>query len=171
MVTEELKNLIVDSYQKGCSLREVGKMVGKNCVWVRRFLMGLGIQTRKVKGLRKGDLDGLNRDQRYYLKVKNDPVLHEKAKKRRYLSHIKKTYGLSEERYLLMLEKQGMRCVICGFAFKEENWGMGHVDHCHKTGRVRGILCRLCNLLLGAARDDQVILRKAVNYLERTKLP
>ena len=42
-------------------------------------------------------------------------------------------------------------------------------DHCHRTGRVRGILCRECNLLLGHARDDTNVLKAAIDYLDRRR--
>lgn len=40
------------------------------------------------------------------------------------------------------------------------------VDHCHETGKVRGLLCRNCNLLIGHAKEDIVILQNAINYLK-----
>lgn len=53
-------------------------------------------------------------------------------------------------------------CDLCGKALLKT----GHIDHCHVTGRVRGILCNLCNLGLGAFRDDADALRLAADYLE-----
>jgi hypothetical protein len=54
-------------------------------------------------------------------------------------------------------------CDICGEAFTELR--NKHIDHCHSTGAVRGVLCRGCNRLLGEAKDSARILAKAIYYL------
>lgn len=50
-------------------------------------------------------------------------------------------------------------CDLCGEV------GPLHVDHCHKTGAVRGVLCHLCNTGLGSFRDSPTLLARAINYL------
>ena len=77
--------------------------------------------------------------------------------------HWKREYGLTVEDYFALLEKQGGGCAIC----KGDTNGRGifHVDHCHETGRVRGLLCAKCNILLGHADDDTKLLRSAISYL------
>jgi hypothetical protein len=60
---------------------------------------------------------------------------------------------------------QEHKCVIC-----KEKLQFGHlsaIDHCHKTGKVRGILCRSCNLLLGHAKDSIETLKSAQEYLKK----
>lgn len=73
-----------------------------------------------------------------------------------------KRYGLSPEDYQSMYMQQSGCCLICGLT--EEKL---QVDHCHATGKVRGLLCLLCNTMLGKAHDSPEILRAAANYLER----
>lgn len=74
------------------------------------------------------------------------------------------TYGLTEQDYNALFQAQQGRCAICGGQRKQKL----SVDHDHKTGLVRGLLCRLCNgRLLTAARDMPLILRIAANYLEK----
>lgn len=86
--------------------------------------------------------------------------LHRKSERKRKL----KRYGLTELQYNDMLAKQNNLCAICFCENKTtRDW---HVDHCHTTGKVRGILCHHCNLLLGNARDNQMILNSASKYLE-----
>jgi hypothetical protein len=74
------------------------------------------------------------------------------------------TYGISTEDYELMLAYQNGACAICR---RTPRYHMD-VDHCHKTGAIRGLLCKLCNRrLLPAARDDVPTLFRAVDYLQR----
>ena len=65
-----------------------------------------------------------------------------------------------------MLGAQNGRCAICGRP-ETEAGGLA-VDHCHATGKVRGLLCTLCNTALGKFRDRTDILRAAIRYLETT---
>ena len=83
-------------------------------------------------------------------------------------SRLKQTYGLTLEAYDEMLRKQGGGCAICG---TDTPGGLGgfHVDHCHHTGRVRGLLCLNCNRGIGALKDDANLLRRAISYLGEEK--
>jgi len=79
-------------------------------------------------------------------------------------------YGLTVEAYQQMLEATEGRCPICDveLVFEGSNRrceSRACVDHDHKTGKVRGIVCSRCNLLLGKANDDVSILTKAAQYL------
>jgi len=73
---------------------------------------------------------------------------------------LRSKYGITLAQYEQMLEEQRGQCYIC---CSEEKL---FVDHCHSTGRVRGLLCHHCNLILGHAFDNPSILRLAANYLE-----
>lgn len=66
--------------------------------------------------------------------------------------------------YLEILQAQGGICAICGSPLTARN---GHPDHNHKTGVVRGVLCKRCNCSLGLMKDNPVFLRTAADYLER----
>ena len=79
---------------------------------------------------------------------------------------LKKAYGITLEQYDEMAERQGDRCGICGTDSPGEKYRWFCVDHCHKTGVVRGLLCHHCNWLLGRVGDDPEVLRKAIEYLE-----
>lgn len=75
-----------------------------------------------------------------------------------------------------MLESQGGVCAICGLLPQGKANGQArpdhlpnlHVDHCHKQGHVRGLLCSNCNTLLGLAKDDPETLLRAIRYLTQT---
>ena len=75
----------------------------------------------------------------------------------------KSKYGLSQEEYKNMFIAQDNKCAICGRSFSDRK---AYVDHCHETGKVRGLLCTQCNTLLGMARDSVEILGNAINYLK-----
>ena len=68
-----------------------------------------------------------------------------------------------------MLVEQGGGCAICGREAWEERCGKLHVDHCHASGKVRGLLCEKCNHGIGEFRDDPVLLVQAVAYLEASR--
>lgn len=84
-----------------------------------------------------------------------------KDRDRRYV----KQYGITLAQYDDMLEDQDNQCKLCG---TDDAGGKGrfHVDHCHSTQVVRGLLCHCCNLMLGQAKDDVTILAKAIQYLQ-----
>ena len=75
-------------------------------------------------------------------------------------------YGLTPDDYFEMLEAQDYKCLVCGVKHKEGKTTKLHVDHCHETGKVRGLLCMHCNLAAGFAKDDPVRLRSLADYLE-----
>jgi hypothetical protein len=72
-----------------------------------------------------------------------------------------KLYGLSKENFFKILEKQNYECKICKLEINDRC----HVDHCHDTGRVRGLLCGNCNAALGLFKDNTEILKNAIKYL------
>lgn len=72
-------------------------------------------------------------------------------------------YGLTAPEYEALVERQGGRCAIC------TSPALGAVDHCHKTKKVRGLLCLACNTRL-AAVDDPAWLAAATAYVERGEM-
>ena len=75
-------------------------------------------------------------------------------------------YGITAEDYANLLDMQGGCCAICGTDTPGGRDKVWHVDHCHDTLKVRGLLCGLCNRGLGQFKDDLDRLRSAVAYLE-----
>lgn len=85
-----------------------------------------------------------------------------KTKKQKHTKYVARTYNID---YDSLLALQGGACAIC----RTTNSGkrMFHIDHCHTTGKVRGLLCSNCNVGIGNLRDNIDILKSAVAYLER----
>jgi len=71
-------------------------------------------------------------------------------------------YKLSIEEYKFLQLK--INCDICGIEVLNKQ-----IDHCHDTGKVRGILCRSCNVGLGHFKDSPIYLKKAIDYLSGEK--
>ena len=78
------------------------------------------------------------------------------------------TYGISLEQYEELKANQGNKCAICGGKGKGIQEVLD-VDHDHKTGKVRGLLCSKCNSGLGMLQDNPHILKSALQYLEVNK--
>ncbi|MFE5406568.1 endonuclease VII domain-containing protein [Streptomyces sp. NPDC056580] len=74
--------------------------------------------------------------------------------------YLKRNYGLTEAERDAMIASQRGLCVICLEA------PAAHVDHCHETGRVRGVLCFSCNAALGQFKDQPEVIRRAAAYVE-----
>jgi hypothetical protein len=76
------------------------------------------------------------------------------------------THKLTTEEYNLLLAYQENVCQICKSSEKN---GTYHVDHCHRTGDIRGILCGSCNRGIGYLQDNLQIARSSVEYLEESQ--
>ena len=86
-------------------------------------------------------------------------------KKYRRDYHLSKFYGVSQEWYDQKLEEQNHACYICNRPHADGRYGQLYVDHDHKTGKVRGLLCQDCNHGLGKFFDNVDYLEKAIMYL------
>ena len=84
-------------------------------------------------------------------------------------------YGIAFRHYRKLFHAQGGQCAICGLLGKlppnHTAESLLNVDHCHKTGNVRGLLCGHCNRGLGSFRDSVECFKRAIEYLERTGAP
>lgn len=78
-----------------------------------------------------------------------------------------RTLGVCNVKYDEMLVKQHGKCAICGSTLNSSRYTKFAVDHCHKTGKVRGLLCTSCNTALGLMKDSPERLQAAAKYLNR----
>lgn len=77
----------------------------------------------------------------------------------------KRRYGITPDDYAALLAQQNHQCAICGTDKPGKQPLV--VDHCHSSGKVRGLLCGQCNIGLGAFKDDPDRMQTAINYLAR----
>ena len=94
----------------------------------------------------------------YYSEYRNRNRLTLNEKNR--ISHFLKKYNLTTEQYITILNSQNNKCPIC-----DKELIQPQVDHSHKSGKIRGLLCKNCNIMLGHCHDDIEILKKAIKYL------
>lgn len=82
--------------------------------------------------------------------------------------HMKRAYGLGFKEYEEMLFNQNGVCAICsGEPPKNQHKKRLNIDHCHSTGKIRGLLCDACNRAIGLLKDSPDLLNKAISYLAR----
>lgn len=86
-------------------------------------------------------------------------------------SYMKKTYGLTLEEYQTMYNRQDGLCAICGLSeTRKTKYGfikLLHIDHDHKTGKIRALLCGNCNGGLGLFKDSIQYMENAINYIKQ----
>ena len=85
----------------------------------------------------------------------------EKAKN----ADLKKAFGISYQDYLDLQQKQNYSCKICLQKDEKNNTSLV-VDHCHETGKIRGLLCSNCNRGIGMLQDNVNVLQNAIDYLK-----
>lgn len=95
--------------------------------------------------------------------IKNNPEIYKK-RCRKY--SLKRKYNITPEYYDKLLIKQNNKCAVCGVN-QEDYYKILAVDHNHKTGKVRGLLCENCNRGIGLFKDDINTLFKVIKYLEK----
>jgi hypothetical protein len=137
-------------YPNHCGKRVLRKCKRCGCIF----------ETLSIKVRKKGEFF-CSRDCHLLYRKENSMSKKERLERGRIYQK-KCKYGLTESEYKNMFASQNNKCAICGIDIKDN----GVVDHSHITNKVRGILCNKCNVLLGMARDNVDILKKAIDYLQ-----
>lgn len=102
------------------------------------------------------------RDYQKQYREDNRKALSDRERKRRF--------GITPERYSEMFQSQNAVCAICQQPETATRLGKVKalsVDHCHKTGAIRGLLCSDCNTGIGKLKDDPSVLQSAIRYLTK----
>lgn len=121
----------------------------------------------------KGDCKKCRSDYVKFYRSNNRDLMKENSNRYYYNNkdkvrdgYYKRYYGISMAQYLELLEKQNNSCALCGCVPKKHL----SVDHDHKTGKVRGLLCLKCNSSLGVFGDNIEGFLKVIDYLKRGSL-
>jgi hypothetical protein len=139
---------------------------------VRELSLTAGAKRQREYRARQGDVHrNKHRDEMREWRANNPEKSNEAARAYRARnpdqvrsSNLKKLYGITLDQFNDLFRAQGEQCAICkATSSTGKNW---HVDHCHEAGRIRGILCHSCNLMIGHASDDVERLLAAVEYLK-----
>ena len=104
----------------------------------------------------------------YNRKIASKPKFKENV----WANKLQYRYGITVEDYESLLKEQDYSCAICKTknpSSKRKGSNKFHVDHCHSTGKVRGLLCNSCNTAIGYLNDDETNLVSALRYLRRAK--
>lgn len=91
-----------------------------------------------------------------------------KQRKLSFDSMVRRKYGLTPEAWKSLLERQDGVCAICKRPESSPNKKNLSVDHCHTTGKIRGLLCNTCNRGIGLLKDSTALLSAAIEYLKRS---
>jgi len=78
----------------------------------------------------------------------------------------KHKYGITKEQKDSLFDLQEGKCAICGYVFGQKQGDM-HIDHCHTTGVVRGLLCNGCNTGIGHLQESKEVMLNAISYLTK----
>lgn len=103
-------------------------------------------------------------------KQKRPKYIHpdpERQKRERKNNQLKFFYKITLEDYNKMFKEQEGKCKICNKSVDEFKKGLV-VDHCHETGKIRGLLCTNCNTGIGSLGDNIYILQRSIEYLKGT---
>jgi hypothetical protein len=133
------------------------------------------IQKTASAKYRKNNKDKIHND---YLKNKKKIYEYQKnyyKKNKVYISErsrkykLRKKYKITENQVNKIREEQGNKCAICGVIESAVKMGGGKlcIDHNHKTGKVRGLLCGQCNSALGHFNESIEILNNAIEYIKK----
>jgi hypothetical protein len=140
-IDAELRQLIKDEYLKGN--KEVKQMV----------------RSEYQKGWRAANGDRVAKHRANY---KAHPMTKHSKRRGYFLNK----FGLTLEDYQKMKQEQNNQCGLCGYTLSDE-YAKCRVDHDHRTGKIRSIVCCKCNNGLGMFADDIALLEKAIAYIKR----
>ena len=101
---------------------------------------------------------------KWHAKTRAENPAKYREKTRRHI--LKRKYGITPEDYDRMLAEQGGHCALCSKTESDEKHGRLNIDHCHTTGKVRGLLCTPHNRALGTLGDNEEGIARALKYIQ-----
>ena len=129
--------------------------------------------SKKHDGYRSGCTDCRNKRRRENRKKNPEKFKkyerHPNNKFKQWKALLKREYGITSCQYNKMFSEQNGKCKICKKVENHKTKRLLTVDHCHTTGKVRGLLCHRCNCALGLLYDNQELLKKSIEYLKENE--
>lgn len=119
-------------------------------------------KARKLSNYYRNRDSRLAKMKKNYEELKNNPEEYNKKKKQWNANRLLKQYGLTEAQVCSMKELQENKCLIC----KKET--KLYIDHCHSSGKVRGLLCNSCNVALGFLEENIETMKNMILYIEKS---
>lgn len=125
--------------------------------------------SRLTNAYRQNPINKQKRNQQHRDRYHSDVAYRkhqlQQSKRVRRKNYLKGKFNLTQDDVKLMVQRQENRCLICLECFDDDKM-IPCIDHCHITGKVRGILCPLCNKGIGLLKDDPERLLRASDYLK-----
>lgn len=156
------------NYCKTCCLEKMKKARDpvKRKAYVKKYYKNNASHIReKSKQWREENREYAREAGRLYSKMKREKN-PELARRRARGYALKRKYGITLEQYEELLAKQNHSCAVCERPASDFPTSLA-VDHDHKTGRIRGLLCTHCNYRMVAKHRDGALLRKIADYIEQ----
>jgi hypothetical protein len=147
-------NESADGYRTECKVCNLARRA-------RRYREDPEMRARDIARVQKWQRDHAERHSETQRRVRAKPGYAERMRE----GHLKRKYGMTPGDYERLLAEQDGRCAICG-GLPADGQSL-HVDHCHESGLVRGLLCFNCNAGLGMFDHDGERLGAAATYLRR----
>lgn len=147
-----------------------GSDANKNVMWLCECDCG-NKKTARSTHLRRGEVKSCGcKSAEWIAKARTTHGLSDKSNPLHKMyereRRIERVYGITVDRYYEMLSAQDNSCAICQKQFEIE-CGPPHIDHCHETTEVRGLLCQKCNTAIGMLGDDAENANRAYQYLSK----
>lgn len=118
---------------------------------------------------RKENIERERKKEREYYHRRCEELGKETMKALRRDYKLRGRYGMTLAEFDELFTSQGNKCASCGTDHPGSKYDAWHVDHCHRSGRIRGILCHHCNVIVGMAQECPDNLNKIINYIHNTK--
>lgn len=102
----------------------------------------------------------------FYVKDRKTGRLDSTCKACRIIQQRERNLGVTQAQYMKMHKAQQGRCGICHKRLRSRRYKAFAVDHCHKTGKIRGLLCTNCNTAIGLLKDDPERMQRAIHWIK-----
>ena len=165
---EEKRQARIKDYQE----KNADRIKGWKQKWLEEH-PGYRTQRKHITGQHKPweeylkDLEEKNKKQAAYMVEWNKTEAGQRARTARTLKEKFDVYGLTIEQYEEKWLQQDGKCEICKKEYPVYGQYRMHIDHDHKTGKVRGLLCASCNVVLGQSKDSTEVLENSAAYLRK----